>query len=148
MFGCRIPLLLSAWTQPRPVDCLISGDLRLLADVQPPPPPPGKSNVPYMLLAVGAAAGGAAYFFFGTEGSAGDSAGKADTAVRGAVAAVEKSTGMRRGIEEYQKVYNRIAEQLDVEDYDGKQPDASRADIRWIARPCPDPSCMARFRYL
>lgn len=90
------------------------------AHTQPPPPPPGKSNVPYMLLAVGAAAGGAAYYFYGTAGSAADSANKADTAIRGAVASVEQSTGLRRGIQEYQKVYNRIAETLDVEDYDGQ----------------------------
>ena len=70
-------------------------------------------------MAVGAAGLGLAYYFFGTSGSARDTGRELDSKVRGAVAAVEGKVGMRRGQEEYQKVYNRVADMLEEEGYDG-----------------------------
>ncbi|WVO18566.1 cytochrome c peroxidase, mitochondrial [Cryptococcus depauperatus] len=82
------------------------------------PPPPRSSSVPIWLGAVGLAALGAAYYFYGTFGSPSDSAKQADTVVRGAVATVEGKVGLRRGKDEYQKVYDRIADTLEKEGYD------------------------------
>ena len=69
---------------------------------------------------MGAAALGAAYLFFGTDGSPEDTAKEIGSAARGAAAAVEGKVGLRRGKEDYQKVYDRIAEELEVEGYDGE----------------------------
>ena len=69
---------------------------------------------------MGAAALGAAYLFFGTSGSAKDTAKELGSAARGAAASVEGKVGLRRGKDEYQKVYDRIADSLEVEGYDGE----------------------------
>ena len=87
---------------------------------QPPPSGPRQSASPYALAGVGIAALGAAYYFFGTDGSAKETAKELGSSARGMAAVAESKTGMRRGKEDYQKVYDRIAEELDVEDYDGE----------------------------
>lgn len=84
----------------------------------PPPSGPRQSASPYALAGVGIAALGAAYYFFGTDGSAKETAKELGSSARGMAAVAESKTGMRRGKEDYQKVYDRIAEELDVEDYD------------------------------
>ncbi|WVR06298.1 cytochrome c peroxidase, mitochondrial [Kwoniella sp. DSM 27419] len=83
-----------------------------------PPPPPRSSNVPYMLAGVGAVALGAAYFFFGTDGTPRETAKEVGSAARGVAAAAEGKLGLRHSQEDYQKVYNRIAEELEKEGYD------------------------------
>ncbi|OWZ61950.1 cytochrome c peroxidase, mitochondrial [Cryptococcus neoformans] len=82
------------------------------------PSAPRSSNTGYIFAGLGVAAVGAAYYFYGTGRTEHDSTNKADTVVREAVATVEAKTGLRRGKDEYQKVYNRIAETLDKEGYD------------------------------
>jgi len=84
----------------------------------PPPSPPRASSSPYILLGVGAAALGAAYLFFGTSGTPQETAKELGSEARGVAAAVEGKLGLRRGKDEYQKVYDAIAESLDVESYD------------------------------
>ncbi|RXK41600.1 cytochrome c peroxidase, mitochondrial [Tremella mesenterica] len=84
----------------------------------PPPPPPRSSNVPIFLGVLGVAAAGTAYYFYGTPGSAKDTGKELDSKIRGAVATVEGKVGLRRGKDEYQKVYDKIAETLDAEGYD------------------------------
>ncbi|ODO05221.1 cytochrome c peroxidase, mitochondrial [Cryptococcus wingfieldii CBS 7118] len=84
----------------------------------PKPSPPGASATPYLLAGVGAAALGAAYYFYGTSGTPKEAARTADTAVRSAAATAEGKTGLRRGQEEYQKVYDHIADTLEKEGYD------------------------------
>ena len=49
-----------------------------------------------------------------------DTGKELDTKIRGAVAVVEGKTGLRRGQADYQKVYDRIAEKLEQEGYDGE----------------------------
>ena len=71
-------------------------------------------------MGVGAVALGAAYYFFGTEGSARDTAKELGSKGRGMAAAVEGKMGLRRGQDEYQKVYDKIAEELEVENHDGE----------------------------
>ncbi|KAL7423300.1 heme peroxidase [Cryptotrichosporon argae] len=90
---------------------------RTFADI-PPPPPPGKSNVPYFLGALGVVAAGAAYAFYGTDGSAADTAKELESKAKGVAVGVEGKLGLRRGKEDYQKIYDRIAEELEVEGYD------------------------------
>jgi cytochrome c peroxidase len=87
---------------------------------QPPPSAPRQAFSPYVLAAVGATALGAAYYFFGTQGTAQDTAKELGSTARGATAAVEGKIGLRRGREEYQKVYDKIAEELELEGYDGE----------------------------
>lgn len=87
--------------------------------MQGKPSPQRSSNTGYLLAGFGIAAAGAAYYFYSSGATARDSTGKADTAVRGAVATAEAKTGLRRGKDDYQKVYNRIAETLEKEGYDG-----------------------------
>ncbi|KAK4684412.1 hypothetical protein P7C73_g5767, partial [Tremellales sp. Uapishka_1] len=84
----------------------------------PPPPPPGKSYAPYYLGGIGAIAAGTAYYFYGTEGSANDTAKEIGSTARGVAAAAEGKLGLRRGKEDYKKVYDRIAETMEVEDHD------------------------------
>jgi cytochrome c peroxidase len=72
-----------------------------------------------MLAGVGAAALGAAYMFFGTDGSAQDTAKEIGTAAKEAVQVVEQKTGLTHSRADYQKVYDAIAESLEVEGYDG-----------------------------
>lgn len=66
------------------------------------------------------AALGVAYYFLGTDGSAQDTAKELGTAAKSAGAIAEAKTGMRRGREDYQKVYDKIAEELELEGYDGE----------------------------
>ncbi|ORX40127.1 heme peroxidase [Kockovaella imperatae] len=84
----------------------------------PPPSPPRASASPYALAVVGLSGLGLAYYFFGTDGSARQTGRELDSKARGALAAVEGKVGMRRGQEDYQKVYNRIAGMLEEESYD------------------------------
>jgi cytochrome c peroxidase len=86
---------------------------------QHPPPPPRASSIPYMLGGVGLAAAAAAYLFFGTDGTAQDTAKEIGTAAKGAVQTVEQKTGLAHSQADYQKVYDAIAESLEVEGYDG-----------------------------
>lgn len=73
-----------------------------------------------MLLGVGAAAAGTAYLFYGTSGSARDTAKEIGSTARGVAAAAEGKLGLRHSKEDYQKVYDAIADSMEVEGYDGK----------------------------
>lgn len=86
---------------------------------QNPPPPPRSSNIPLYLAGVGALAAGAAYLFYGTEGSPNDTAKELGSKARGLAAAAEGKAGLRHSQADYQKVYDRIAEVMEKEDYDG-----------------------------
>ena len=103
---------------PNVVSLLLDAACR--AEYQPPASKPRAAISPYALAGVGAAALGAAYLFFGTSGSAQETAKELGSDVRGAAAAVEGKLGLRRGKDEYQKVYDAIASELEVEDYDGE----------------------------
>lgn len=117
---------------------------------QNPPPPPGKSNIPLLLAGVGVLAGGAAYLFYGTDGTPRDTAKELGSKARGIAAAAEGKAGLRHSQADYQKVYDRIAEVMEKEDYDGKSypwhcrfhrnhGEALTCATRWIARSGPDP---------
>ena len=82
-----------------------------------------------MLAGLGVAALGAAYFFFGTDGSAGDTAKGLGTKARGVAASVEGKTGMRHSQADYQKVYDRIAEELEQEGYDGRSMSSNACEL-------------------
>lgn len=84
----------------------------------PPPSPPRKASSPYFLGGVVLAAAGAAYLFFGTDGSARDTAKELGSEARGIAAAAEGKLGLRHSQQDYQKVYDRIAESLEKEGYD------------------------------
>lgn len=88
--------------------------------LQPPPSPPRSGFSPYVLGGLGIAALGTAYLFFGTGGSAQDTAKELSSQARGITAAAEGKVGLRRGKEDYQKVYDKIAEELELEGYDGQ----------------------------
>lgn len=70
-------------------------------------------------LAAAAAAGGA-YYFLGTDATPADRVKELKTAGKGAASAAEEKLGLRRPQEDYQKVYNKIADTLEVDDYDGE----------------------------
>lgn len=57
--------------------------------------------------------------FFGTDGSARDTAKELGSEARGLAAAAEGKLGLRHSQQDYQKVYDRIAETLEKEGYDG-----------------------------
>ncbi|KAF7782144.1 CAZyme family AA2 [Agaricus bisporus var. burnettii] len=86
---------------------------RFTTEPPPPPPPPPKSNTA-LYAGIGAAAvGGLALYFFTDFGK------EADTAAKSAVQTTKSATGFVPGKEDYQKVYNRIAEIIDdAGDYD------------------------------
>ncbi|CED82030.1 cytochrome c peroxidase [Phaffia rhodozyma] len=89
-----------------------------------PPPSPAAVNAsktPYFLGGLGLVLIGGAYYFFQPGVSVKDQGKKVDTAVRSVAASVEGKVGLRRGKEDYVKVYNRLAELLDADednDYD------------------------------
>ena len=93
---------------------------RSFAPYQQPASKPRASASPYALAGLGVVGVGLLYYFFWTPGTARETGKELDTKARGALAAVEGKVGMRRGQEEYQKVYDKIAEELEVEDYDGQ----------------------------
>lgn len=66
------------------------------------------------------AAAGGVYFFYGTDGSAKDTAKELGSDVRGVAAAVEGKLGLRHSQADYQKVYDAIAKEMEVEGYDGE----------------------------
>lgn len=68
---------------------------------------------------MGAVAAGAAYLFYGTDGSPRDTAKELGSKARGVAAAAEGKVGLRHSQADYQKVYDRIAEMMEKEDYDG-----------------------------
>lgn len=120
---------------------------------QNPPPPPGKSNIPLYLAGVGALAAGAAYLFYGTEGTPRDTAKELGSKARGLAAAAEGKAGLRHSQADYQKVYDRIAEVMEKEDYDGRSfltdsLERCRLSIRWLPRPCAHPIGVALLRHL
>lgn len=66
------------------------------------------------------AALGGAYLFFGTDGSARDTAKELGSEARGVAAAAEGKLGLRHSQQDYQKVYDAIAEEMELENYDGE----------------------------
>lgn len=81
----------------------------------PPPPPKASSNTSIYVGLGLAAVGGAGYYFF-TSGS--DTSREAGTAIKSAAQSVKAATPFVPTKEDYQKVYNKIAEILDASDYD------------------------------
>jgi cytochrome c peroxidase len=97
--------------------------LPAISDVseQPPSAPQGKSNTPLILALVGAAAaGGGAYYYYGATSTPTEAAKELGTQVDSARAIAENKLGLKRSKDDYQKVYNRIAETLEKDDYDGE----------------------------
>lgn len=76
--------------------------------------------MPLWLGGVLAAAAGGAYLFFGTEGTAHDTAKEIGSTAKGVAQAVERKTGFAHSKEDYQKVYDAIAAELEKEGHDGK----------------------------
>lgn len=70
-------------------------------------------------LAAAAVAGGA-YYFLATDATPKERLMELETAGKEAGAVAEAALHMKRKPEDYQKVYNRIAEKLEADDYDGE----------------------------
>jgi len=84
----------------------------------PPSAPQGKSNTPLILGLVGAAAAGGAYYYFGATSTPSEAVKEIGTKADSARAVAENKLGLKKSKDEYQKVYNRIAETLEKDDYD------------------------------
>jgi hypothetical protein len=129
---------------------------------QPPSAPQGKSNTPLILALVGAAAAGGAYYYYGATSTPTEAAKELGTQVDSARAVAENKLGLKRSKDDYQKVYNRIAETLEKDDYDGefgrcrsRVPSATEdvltelvTRLRWFPRPGRRPSRLALVWYL
>ena len=84
---------------------------------------PAKSNntLIYAALAAGVAGAGG-YYFYGTSATPAERIEEIKTVGREAEQVAEAKTGLGlKKKEDYQKVYNRIAEMLEVDDYDGER---------------------------
>lgn len=82
---------------------------------------PKSSNNTLLYAALGAGVVGAgAYYLYGTDATPSDRAEEIKTVGRQAKQVAGAQTGVgQKSKEDYQKVYNRIAETLEKEDYDG-----------------------------
>ncbi|KAI5453506.1 heme peroxidase [Naganishia albida] len=80
-------------------------------------PKSGSSNG-LLIGGLAAAAAGGAYYFLATDATPKERLKELETAGKEAGAVAEAALHMKRKPEDYQKVYNRIAEKLEADDYD------------------------------
>lgn len=103
--------------QPR-VASFRSSSVRFNSTATPPPPPPaGKSGSTalYVSIALAAAAGGG-YWLYSSES---DGARTVKTTAKENAQVAKSLTGFVPSKEDYQKVYNKVADILEAGDYDG-----------------------------
>lgn len=68
---------------------------------------------------IGAGAGG--YYFYSKDLTVAEAGKEAASVGKSGVQSVKAATGFTPTKEDYQKVYNKIAEKLDADEYDGKR---------------------------
>lgn len=109
-----------------PVSCPILDIVPVLGAPRPLASPSlVQSDPPRTLLAYShspssrsATLSGAGYFFFGTSATPAEQGRLVETKVKQAGAVAEAATGLKRGQADYERVYQKIADILDVEGYD------------------------------